>query len=148
MKRKKAKEINMKHIRRLSLITVAASFLCFGLMFGINAFAADRNACSEDIAKFCKNIEPGMTALMDCLEKHENELSSACKDYEATMLGTRVERREKVREKVKFRQACMNDMAKFCKDADPAQDGLLKCLKAHENELSASCNDSIKAMQK
>jgi hypothetical protein len=145
---KKSREIHMRHIRSQYLIAMAASFLCFGLMFGINASAADQNACSEDIAKFCKNIEPGMIALIDCLEKHENELSSACKDYEATLLGGRVERRERVREQAKFRRTCMNDMSKFCKDADPAQGGLLQCLKEHENELSSECNESIKAMQK
>ena len=137
----------MKQIGRLNLITVAASLLCFCLMLGINAFAADQASCTEDIAKFCKNIEPGLTALKDCLEKHENELSSVCKEYEATMLGGRVEMRETVREQMRVRQACMNDMAKFCRDADPAQGGTLRCLKEHENELSVPCNEAIKATQ-
>jgi hypothetical protein len=138
----------MKSSLRLCFITMATGFLCFGLMFAIGAFAADQNPCFEDAAKFCKNIAPGMTALMECLENHESELSSECKTHEAKMLGLRVERAEQVGEKVKFRQACMNDMGKFCNDADPAKGGMLNCLKEHENELSAPCVDSMKVMQK
>ena len=92
------------------------------------------------------DIEPGMIALMDCLEKHENELTGACKEYEATMGGGKVERRELVREKIKFRQACLPDMAKFCNDANPMQGGMLKCLNDHEKDISVSCSESIKAM--
>jgi hypothetical protein len=117
-------------------------------MIGTDASAADKYACSEDIAKFCQNIEPGMIALMDCLEKHENKLSAACKEFEASMGGRGVEKAEKVREKVKFRQACLSDMAKFCNDAKPTQGGMLKCLNDHKKEISAPCSESIKAMMK
>jgi hypothetical protein len=66
--------------------------------------------------------------------------------YEATMGGGRIERREKVREKIKFRQACLNDMATFCNDANPTQGGMIKCLNDHEKEISVPCSESIKAM--
>ena len=138
----------MKQMKRVNLAIVAAGLLCVGLMFGTDASAADKNACSEDIAKFCQNIEPGMIALMDCLEKHENELSGACKEFEATMGGRKVERGEQVREKIKFRQTCMSDMAKFCKDANPTQGGMLRCLNDHEKEISVPCRESIKAIMK
>ena len=65
----------MKQMKRVNFAIMAAGLLCLGLIFGADASAADKNACSEDIAKFCQNIEPGMVALMDCLEKHENELT-------------------------------------------------------------------------
>jgi hypothetical protein len=142
-------EVSMKSNLKLCLFGTAAIFFVYcGLMFGVSAFAADQNPCSEDIAKFCKNIEPGMVALMDCLEKHESELSSGCKAHEAKMLGQRVERAEQVGEKVKFRQTCMNDMARFCNDADPEKGGMLNCLKQHEKELSTACDESVKAMVK
>jgi hypothetical protein len=136
----------MKQIKRVNLAIMAAALLCVGLLFGADASAADKNACSEDIAKFCQNIEPGMIAVMDCLEKHENELTSACKEHEATMGGGKIERREQVREGIKFRQACLNDMAKFCNDANPTQGGMLKCLNDHEKEISVSCSESTKTM--
>jgi len=126
---------------------VAASFLCFGLMSEINVFAADQNPCSADIANFCKDVKPGRGAIMKCLEQHENQLSDACRAYEATMEKTRVESREAKMHQMRIRQACKDDMAKFCKDAGPAQGGSIKCLKEHENELSTPCNESIKVMQ-
>jgi hypothetical protein len=53
---------------------------------------------------------------------------------------------EQVREWTRFRQACRNDMAQFCNDANPAQGGMLKCLNDHKKELSASCSESMKMM--
>jgi hypothetical protein len=51
-----------------------------------------------------------------------------------------------VKERMRFRQACLNDMATFCSDANPTQGGMIKCLKEHEKEISASCGESIKMM--
>jgi hypothetical protein len=136
----------MKQMKRVNIALMAACLLCLGLIFGAYASAADKDACSGDIAKFCQNIEPGMIALMDCLEKHENELTGACKAYEAKMEKGKAEKREIVRERMKFRQACVNDMSKFCSDANPMQGGMIKCLNDHDKEISASCSASIKMM--
>jgi hypothetical protein len=138
----------MKRILRASLIFVAAGLLCFGLMFETHTFAADNNPCSADIANFCKDVQPtNLGAVMNCLEQHESQLSDACRAYEAKMEKTRVESREAQMHQRTYLKACKNDMAKFCKDAGTAQGGQLKCLKAHENELSAPCNESINAIQ-
>lgn len=136
----------MKQMKRVTLAIMAAGLLCTGLIFGTDAFAADKNACSEDIAKFCQNIKPGMIALMDCLEKHENELTKACKAHETILERGKSERRELVKERNRFRRACLNDMAKFCSDANPTRGGMIKCLNDHEKEISASCSKSIKMM--
>jgi len=142
-----SKEKEMKQIKRFFLATLAAGLLCLGLMLGTSASAADENPCSEDIAKFCQNIRPGTPALMDCLEKNENELSEACKAYEAKMGGPRMERREQAREIAKFRQACTNDIVRFCKETDPGQGGIIRCLNEHGKEISPSCSESMKALK-
>jgi hypothetical protein len=146
LKNKKTEEIYMRQFQRFYLAAMVAGLLCSGLMFVTNASAADKNPCSEYIEKFCKNVEPGMIAIMNCLQKHENELSDACKDYEAKRGGPRAERREEVREMITYRQTCMNDLARFCRETNPEQGGILKCLKSHGNEISAPCRESIKAM--
>ncbi len=136
----------MKRMNRVIIAITAVGFVCIGLMPAIPTYAAGSNACTDDIAKFCQNREPGVT-LMDCLEKHENELSEACKAFEATATGgRRMEMREQIRQRSKFRQACMNDMAKFCNDANPMQAGMIKCLNDHESELSPACGEMMKAM--
>ena len=134
----------MKHLRKNCLVTVTAGFLAFGLLSGTNALATEQTPCSADIAQFCKDVPQG--DLRNCLERHESKLSAACKAHEATMEKTRVESREAKLENMKFRQACKDDMGKFCKEAS-AQGSPLQCLKEHKKELSTSCNESIQAME-
>jgi hypothetical protein len=134
----------MKQMNRIYPAILITGFICLATMLVTDACAADKNPCTDDIAKFCRNIKPGTTAMMDCLESHENRLSAACKEYEAKMGGKRVEMREEVRDEAKIRKACRDDAAKFCKDIDPKQGGVVKCLKEHANGLSAACRESIK----
>ena len=137
----------MKRVNSLYFTAMVVGLLCLGLMLGTNASAAVKNACTDDIAKFCKNVKPGPGAIMECLEEHESELSDACKEYEAKMGGTRVERKEQIRDRIRFRQACKADVIKFCKDIDPVPGGIEKCLNEHKNELSTSCSESMKALK-
>ena len=137
----------MKQIYGLYLAVLMACLLCLGLMFSTYASAADQNPCAGDSAKFCKNMKPGTSAMMDCLEEHESELSDACKDYEAKMGGSRAEMREAVRDEKRFSQTCKDDIAKFCKGVNPGQGGLAGCMQEHVSELSAPCRESVKAMK-
>ncbi len=41
--------------------------------------------------------------------------------------------------------SCKADIEKFCKDVKPGQGRIVKCMKAHENELSQPCKDEIAA---
>ena len=133
----------MKQVNGITLVLMVTFLLCASLIFGTSASAADNNACSEDVAKFCQNIKPGILALMDCLEKNENKLTSACKEYEAKLLGSKVEKREKFNSMNKFRRDCQNDMASFCNDASQIKGGMLKCLNDHKAEISSSCSQSL-----
>lgn len=132
---------------RFYFVTLAVAALCLGLAFGAYAAQSGKNPCSEDIAKFCKDVKPGGGAIMDCLEKHESELSDACKDYEATMKGRRVEKTEEVRALAKVRRFCRDDVTRFCKDIKPGGGGIAQCLGGHENELSTPCKDSLNGLK-
>ena len=136
----------MGQINRITFGIMAAGIIFTGLTFVTTVSAAGNNACTEDIAKFCQNIQPGTRNLMDCLEMHEDELSIACKQHEATMDRTKEDRNEQVMEKIKFGQACLSDMAKFCNNADPARNGMINCLNDHEKEISAVCRESLKVI--
>jgi hypothetical protein len=134
----------MKHNDPLWDAILAYILLISGLMFGFDVSAADRNPCSEDIAKFCKDVKPGQRALMECLEEHETQLSDACKDYEARMGGARIESREALYQQMWIRQACRDDVTKFCNDVKSGSDGIATCLKEHASELSIPCRDAVK----
>jgi hypothetical protein len=134
----------MAQITRICLIVLAAGLLCSGLITGGRASGADKNACSDDIAKFCKNVQADPIATLGCLEEHESELSDACKEYEVQMEGRRGERREIAKTKMKFHYDCGADIAKFCKDVNPMQQGFVKCINDHKADLSPSCREWLK----
>jgi hypothetical protein len=136
----------VKQIGILNPKTLVTVLFCLGTMFGANGLAAEINPCSDDIAKFCKDVKPDRTALMDCLDNHEGELSTQCKDYQSKMTGGRLEIREEMRERVKFYRACKGEIAKFCADAKRGYKETLKCLSEHE--LSAPCEEMIKGANK
>ncbi len=72
----------MKQINRIYPAIVITGLICLAMMLGAYAYAADKNPCSDDIAKFCGNIKFGTPAMVDCLESHEGQLSAACREYE------------------------------------------------------------------
>ncbi len=136
----------MKHIKAFYFLSLVVTLFCLGLMSGTNGSAADQNPCSEDIAKFCKQVGTDKQAVLDCLEQHEHELSGSCRDYEAKIMeGTRAEKRERVREAILMRQACQEEIANFCKDVNSGQGRIIECLSENESKLSVPCRDKVKA---
>lgn len=135
----------MKQISRLYRAILIAALIIPGFMFFTEASAADQNPCSEDIAKFCKDIKYGRRALLECLERNESKLSDACKDYEAKMEKSRMESREAAMQQMKVRQTCKDDVIKFCKDVKAGGIATATCLREHVNDLSAPCKEALEA---
>jgi len=134
----------MKQIKGYTLVPMVAGLVFWALICVFPVSAAEKNPCSEDIAKFCKNAAPNQ--IMKCLETNEKKLSAACKAHEVKMHGKRAERGEEVRAKKKFLQICRADIANFCKDAD-LKEGYVKCINEHKSELSAPCAAWVEAQQ-
>jgi hypothetical protein len=143
---KRHEEKNMKQINRIYPAIVITGLICLAMMLGASAYAADKNPCSDDIAKFCSNVRFGTPAMIGCLESHESQLSPACKEYEVKMEGRRGEMMEQGKILAKFKQTCSKDVVIFCKGVDPKQGGVVKCLKGRANEISPACRDTIKMM--
>jgi Cysteine rich repeat len=80
-----------------------------------------KESCKADIEKICKDIKPGQGRIEKCLQRHEGELSPACRNLIAE------------------ERACEADVAKFCKGVKPGEGRIINCLKQHQTELSAGC---------
>ena len=81
-----------------------------------------KEPCRADIEKFCKDVKPGQGRIEKCLQRHEGELSPACRNLIAE------------------ERACEADVSKFCKGVKPGGGRIINCLKQHQAELSASCS--------
>ena len=118
---------------RLLAMIIALSALVFWT--GASVYAETSPPCAEEIAKFCKDIQPCKGLLMNCLKKHENELSSTCK--------AKVEEANKRLEEAQW--TCAEDIQKFCKDIQPGGGRIAKCLKEHACDLSPACKEKCAA---
>ena len=94
--------------------------------------------CMADMEKFCKDVKGGPGEKMKCLKEHQADLSDACK---AKMAKGKDEAKGK--DQAKGDHPCMADMEKFCKDVQGGHGEKMKCLKAHEADLSAACKDRM-----
>jgi hypothetical protein len=129
------------HIRPVILFVSAMLVTTGSLALAQSAGEAPKSApvkqgpCHDDIQKFCKQVHPGGGRVHACLEKHEAELSGACRDA-----------RQQAKERIaKFEQACNADIQKLCKGVKAGGGRVVKCLKAKEAELSPACKAEFQA---
>lgn len=99
------------------------------------------NTCKEDLEKFCKDVKPGEGRIIKCLMEHKDQLSGGCLQE---LEGARNKSEGK---KDQARDACAEDLSKFCKDVTPGEGRLLKCLKERDSELSPQCREALQAKQ-
>lgn len=120
----------MKQLHSAVLLVFAA------LVLSDSAQADDREAhgaCKSDVQKLCKGVESGGGRIAACLKQHEAELSAGCKKRIA-------EAQEEGRE---LAQACKGDAEALCKDVQPGQGRVMRCLVEHKDKLSAACQQEL-----
>jgi hypothetical protein len=100
---------------------------------GEAAQAREQRPCDDDVAKYCKDIQPGRGRIARCLKQHEQELSPACKQHAA----------EVKRKGQEFRAACEDDVLRLCGDVKAGGGRILHCLKQHEQELTPDCKATM-----
>ena len=93
------------------------------------AQAQGQGPCADDVAKYCKDVQPGGGRIVRCLKQHENDLSPACKQNAAEV-------KKKGQE---VRAACEDDVLRFCNDIKFGGGRIINCLKQHEQELTPDC---------
>jgi len=71
-------EIAEKKGEKMKRIYMLILVLLVSIMVAADALAVD-NPCEKDIAKFCKNIEPGDGRILRCLTLSKEDLRPPCK---------------------------------------------------------------------
>ena len=121
----------MKKIHVLILMLLSLS-----IMVAADAYAKG-NPCEKDIAKFCKEIEPGEGRILKCLELSEKDLTPLCKKQLAQI--------EKAVEEVQ--NACADDYAIFCSSLLPGQGRIAACLEKNQEILTPNCKKNLGAVK-
>ena len=108
---------------------LAVAVLMVGTLAGMSGAQHKQGPCADDIAKLCKDVQPGGGRIARCMKQHEQELSPACKQHVAEVKKRGHE----------FREACEDDVFKLCWEVKPGEGRIVKCLKQHEQELTPDC---------
>ena len=123
----------MNNVRRWALVLALGTGIIVSIGPVLWAAGAER-PCMEDVKRLCPEAKTKQE-IRNCMKMHKDELSDACKEKMAT-----------AKKKIQgIRQACADDLKKFCGDVQAGRGRKLKCLKEHEADLSPSCRE---AMQK
>jgi hypothetical protein len=117
---------------RASMSIVGALFLTLSAA-SARAEKGPHGPCADDVAKYCKDVQPGEGRIIKCLKEHEKDLSPACKEKGAEM-------KQRMDDS---RKACEGDVNKLCKGVQPGEGRIIKCLKEHEKELSPDCSAAM-----
>ncbi len=93
--------------------------------------------CSEDVKKFCADIQPGGGRLHDCMKSHESELSAVCRD--------RMNADDRKAKKLvsEFGASCQRDTQEFCAGLLPGGGRIIQCLDEHQMDLSSGCRNEV-----
>ena len=117
-------------------IFIQHALVLVGLFTIFNAQAQDkemRGACRADLHKLCNGVQPGGGRLIMCLKQHESELSPGC----------RQEMSEAKHEYKEFAEACNGDAKTICKEVQPGEGRVLRCLVENKEKLSSACRAQI-----
>jgi hypothetical protein len=120
------------------MLFIIISLLHIVLYPNYHAYAQESLICADDIEKYCKEVKPGGGRLLNCLKSHETELSVSCRGKISELQGI-------VKE---CEQACSGDITQFCKEIQPGEGRIMKCLREHDKELSSTCSAKLEMIGK
>lgn len=100
-------------------------FVLLALLLSTPAFAA--GPCAADKEKFCKDVKGGTREVIECLKKHEAELSAECKAH-----GAQAKTQAK-----NVKSACKDDAEKLCPDTKGR--ARIMCMLGKMDQASEAC---------
>lgn len=96
--------------------------------------------CGRDINRFCSRANLGGGQVAECLERHRNRVSTACK---AASAETAALLRKRARARASVHKVCELDRLKFCGGIQPGDAQILSCMYASRNALSPRCRQAL-----
>uniref|UniRef100_A0A7R9V0N1 Golgi apparatus protein 1 n=1 Tax=Chlamydomonas euryale TaxID=1486919 RepID=A0A7R9V0N1_9CHLO len=82
-------------------------------------------ACRNDVAQFCQDVEPGDGRVHKCLRGAMGQLSPRCRKEEQKLQAKEM---RDVRLRPKLNRACSEEKAVYCKDVKPGRARVVQCL--------------------
>jgi outer membrane protein OmpA-like peptidoglycan-associated protein len=140
-----AEEIVMR--TRLAVLAAAATLILAGMLPSAaqtigyaEALGSLAEACGKDIGRYCSKANLGGGEVAECLERHSNGVSGACKAASADV-GRLLRQRSAARASVQT--VCELDRLKFCGGIQPGNAQILGCMYATRNALSPACRQAL-----
>jgi hypothetical protein len=113
-------------------MTCLKVFMVAGAMAAFStAWAQDKGPCAADVAKLCKDVQPGEGHVLACLKTNQASVSAQCKTYLKQV-----------------KDACQGDVEKFCSGIPAGKGAVGKCLKKHSADLSSDCKATFAKAKK
>jgi hypothetical protein len=94
--------------------------------------------CTEEIQRFCADVQPGGGRILQCLKRNESQLSHACvkrmDDFQAAVSGP-------------LGAACREDWVAVCYHPRASTDrrAMVQCLEANQARLSPGCQKALQS---
>lgn len=114
-----------------------ALFTCLAIASAGNA-APRPLPCSDEIARYCKNLGLGGGRIQNCLKEHDAQLSPACRSGLESALARHRE----------IQAACGADVERLCKEVRPGKGRVANCLREHHRQVSSACKETLAAARK
>ena len=112
-------------------MTFLKVFMVAGAMaaFATTAWAQGGGPCADDVAKLCKDVQPGEGRVLQCLKSNQSAVSAKCASF--------------LKQVKQAKAACESDIERFCSDTPVGKGGIAKCLEKHSAELSPGCKAAV-----
>ena len=96
--------------------------------------------CGKDIGQFCGKDNLGGGQVAECLERHQSQVSRACKAA-SNAVGALLRKRAAARASVA--KVCELDRLRLCGSIQPGDARILGCMYKVRNNLSSACRQAL-----
>ena len=108
------------------------------------AWSKAKQACSDDLQKFCEKVTPGEGRTILCMLAHEDKISDKCVD---TLFDLADNFKLTASNVVRAAEVCQEEVGKVCGSVEPGEGRIAQCLRENKAKLSSPCNAELAGLQ-